>query len=412
MIKSQKTIIAGLQKNNDSVSNEDDLIEARKTITLKETEISKYLKELERVKTEKSNEESDDQMIVLNAKLQSLEEDNETFKKRLEDQITIRQKTELAFETQGKLIESKTEIINNLKTIAAQNTGIEPPIMNIPGLQETVTCLSNLALHGVILNGLLLWVDIQRRTIASGIWKAEATKHFTQEEITNAKNLLWDACDENIIGKLINRQGGNKSQTEIDDIETALSKLAEKQVMPLYVATSTMVIQNPKANEIITCPNFEEIKKQIDKLDKKYDRTVSKTDQGSKKVEEVLKRLDVIDRNMKGKEPRTPQIPASNRQHQQGMENFQHFDIPQSGPSTFNVPTNVRVPPAAVPAQNTWADVVQNRPKNSEESQYPHTMNQNIIDRPVQPIPPVARNSNHIRDNQRWRSNFQQDNRI
>ena len=280
----------------------------------------------------------------MDAKLQSLEEANETLNKRLEDQITIRQKTELAFETQGKLIESKTEIINNLKTIAAQNTGGVPQIKNIPGLQETVTCLSNVALHGVILNGLLQWVDTQRRTTASDIWKAVIIKHFTQEEITMAKNLLWDTCDENIIGKLINRQGSNKSQTEIEDIEAALSKLAEKQVMPLYVATSTMVMQNPKSpdNQIIACPNFEEIKKQIDQLDKKHDRTVSKTDQGSKKVDEVLKRLDSIDRNIKGN---TQQNPHSNRprlwdpstealpynrhtdiaiqQHQQVTENFQ-----------------------------------------------------------------------------------------
>ena len=63
---------------------------------------------------------------------------------------------------------------------------------SVPGLQESMLCLSNIALHGVIVSGLLVWADIKCCTNPVELWKAEAIKHFTKEEISEAKNLLWD----------------------------------------------------------------------------------------------------------------------------------------------------------------------------------------------------------------------------
>ena len=79
----------------------------------------------------------------------------------------------------------------------------------VSGLEESILCLSNTALHGVLLNGFLVWADIQKRTTANNIWKTQALKHFTKEEITDAKEMLWDVGDKNILGKLIKRQGAS-----------------------------------------------------------------------------------------------------------------------------------------------------------------------------------------------------------
>ena len=91
-----------------------------------------------------------------------------------------------------------------------------------------------MALHGVILNGFLVWINMQRRTTAENIWKALAIKHFTKEEITDAKDAMWDVGDTNVLGKLIKRQGSPKSSSELDDISTALIKLAENNSSAIY----------------------------------------------------------------------------------------------------------------------------------------------------------------------------------
>ena len=65
-------------------------------------------------------------------------------------------------------------------------------------------CFSNIALNGVVFNGFLVWVDIQRRTTAENVWKEKALKHFTKEELTEAKEIIWDLAGNDIIWNIIN----------------------------------------------------------------------------------------------------------------------------------------------------------------------------------------------------------------
>ena len=104
--------------------------------------------------------------------------------------------------------------------------------------------MTNLALHGVILNRFLVWADIQRRTTAENIWNDEALKHFIIEEITDAKEFLWDVADNGVLGNMIKQRGPSKSTAEINDISNALQKLAEREVM----RSSNMVMQTPSFN--------------------------------------------------------------------------------------------------------------------------------------------------------------------
>ena len=111
-------------------------------------------------------------------------------------------------------------------------------------------------------------------------------------------------CDENLIGNLVKRQGSPRQQSEIDDISNALTTLAENEKMPLFVASSSMVMQTPTVTPHSNIQNSEEIidlvtKKQTDHLDKRQDRVISKTDLGNRKIEEIAKRLDFIERNLK-----------------------------------------------------------------------------------------------------------------
>ena len=48
-----------------------------------------------------------------------------------------------------------------------------------------------------------------------------------------------------MIGKIIRRQGENKSQAEVNDICVALKELAEKDRLPLFLSTSGMIAQTP-----------------------------------------------------------------------------------------------------------------------------------------------------------------------
>ena len=137
-----------------------------------------------------------------------------------------------------------------------------PEIYKIPGFQESIICLSNIALHGLVFNELLLWVDIQRRTVTAKEWKEKAEKHFTEEEISDAKNILWDICDEKTIGKIIKRQGPSKKQSEITDIENALNSLAFKGEVPLFIASSSMVMRTPVLEQVQ--PGLKDIEQMVD----------------------------------------------------------------------------------------------------------------------------------------------------
>ena len=281
--KTQKTL-------QDLICDKDEIIESQKEL-LKVKSLEKNIKVSTMVEKESNeidkkrnrdmpskldsqtlNEKNDAAVNVelanLTCQLSSAEQRYTDMGKRLEDQALILHKTELAYESQTELLNAKNEVIEHLKTFLEHqkndsasnkqtlrsevetvgqlaNDELTPPI---PGLQESVLCLRNTALHGVILNGLLVWVNIQRRTTAENIWKAIATKHFTKEEITDAKEAPWDVGDSNALGKQIKRQGPSKSSTELDDISTALTILAEKKILPLFITTSNMLMRTPSYN--------------------------------------------------------------------------------------------------------------------------------------------------------------------
>ena len=125
---------------------------------------------------------------------------------------------------------AKDEIIKNQKIIIGQrklgNTSLDPddvtsddlnPLKNVNkeadlihtshpvsncekitknGVEECCEFIKAHVINGVVLNGFLLWENIQRKTTAENIWKDQAISSFDKEEITTAKADLWRLCDE------------------------------------------------------------------------------------------------------------------------------------------------------------------------------------------------------------------------
>ena len=106
------------------------------------------------------------------------------------------------------------------------------------------------AKNGVILNGILTWIDIQQRTTAPLVWRTQAIGWFSEPEVMEAKEALWKVCASkvDIIGKLVNRSTSDKKSVTIGDIGDAMTKLKDKGVMPLLLGSSLMLQRVPCYN--------------------------------------------------------------------------------------------------------------------------------------------------------------------
>ena len=422
VINSQKTIL-----DNDKIELSDikeKLIEAKKLNEVKERDVADMKEKIAAL--ESTGNGSQNAIKKLEEELGNAESNKQILMKKLEDQISLTKKAEIAFDTQEKLTLSKCEVIENLKMIISQkektpsclptqqtqgeqgnltSNNTHPSGINnagseqhgesnkIPGFEESFLCLSGIALHGLVVNGLLLWVDIQRRTVPSNEWKDKALKHFTAEEINNAKNMLWEICDEDLVGKLVRRQGSAKQQAEINDIENALNILSELQMMPLFVASSTMVMQTPHEEISPLAPSSKDledmvanaVKKCTGQLEKKYDQSISKSSHGIKKMEDLIKRLEVLERGEnKEKFPQRPAAqPCTRNNGPNENQRSVHFssstiteDTRESEPdrdtSRLWNPVNPNIlnrnaPVTTTPSNNdqSWATVVRNGQQNA-----------------------------------------------
>ena len=166
--------------------------------------------------------------------------------KRIDDLSMISGTVDLALSAKDKLLHAKEQIIDNLKTIVAllkdnQQEGGNPPIIKLsePGVKE---CCEFIEIHtssSAVLNGLLLWADVQRQTTPENVWKAQTIKTFLKEDITQAKELLWR------VGGDVCRQGTTKAHSEVNDICAAMKVLSENDSLPMFLGTSGMVSQTP-----------------------------------------------------------------------------------------------------------------------------------------------------------------------
>ena len=112
-----------------------------------------------------------------------------------------------------------------------------------PGVKECCEFIEVHTSSSAVLNGFLLWADVQRQITPENIWKAQAMKKVLKEDITQAKELLWRVCGEGVLGKMVSRQGTTKTHSEVNDISAAMKVLSEKESLPMFLGTSGLVTQ-------------------------------------------------------------------------------------------------------------------------------------------------------------------------
>ena len=109
-----------------------------------------------------------------------------------------------------------------------------------------------------ISNNVLLWFSAQLDTTPEASIFDSAIKHFLEEEILNAKTVLFNACegDDTTIGaKELRRGGAKESRKDKDckDIIEAIKTLREEGSEPLFVASKDGIMKCPT---IIPVPNI------------------------------------------------------------------------------------------------------------------------------------------------------------
>ena len=248
---------------------------------------------------------------------------NAALQRKLDDQEIIRSELENTISAKDQQLTAKDAVITNLKTITSRpphmssDSVTSNPIddkqtlerQDVTGMQECLLKLEGISLYGVVMDSFLTWADMVRRTTAKDLWKELALKHFTSEEVTNAKEVLWDVCGEEILGKATRRQGGSKQKSEIEDICNAFEKLSERQVLPVFIATSNMILRTPSFQDKSSTSNFHSLEKKLDEVqesldefrakqsdlaNKNHDRIISKAEVGHKKIDELVKSLEIL----------------------------------------------------------------------------------------------------------------------
>ena len=100
--------------------------------------------------------------------------------------------------------------------------------------------MTNLNKNGIVLNKLLAWMDIQKDTIPPDTWTAHLKTLYTDEDILEAKNALFEAVggDQSRIGVF---KKHNIQQKHLEDLLDAVHKLWNNEEMPLLIASSKMI---------------------------------------------------------------------------------------------------------------------------------------------------------------------------
>ena len=104
--------------------------------------------------------------------------------------------------------------------------------------------------NGIILDGVLTWIDVPQRKTADHVWRNQANTWFTEEEVMKAKEAFWRVCGDRVelIGKVVNRTSADKINVTIGDIGDAIAKLRSQGVLPLLLGSSNMLKRVPFYN--------------------------------------------------------------------------------------------------------------------------------------------------------------------
>ena len=108
--------------------------------------------------------------------------------------------------------------------------------------------------NGIVISGLVSWLNIQRDTNAEGIWITVALEQFNPDEVTEATKAVESVFAGDVKGlkeKIPNysdrrKAGENKKKTELGDIRDMLKLYETLECMPVILATSEQMKRCPQ----------------------------------------------------------------------------------------------------------------------------------------------------------------------
>ena len=110
---------------------------------------------------------------------------------------------------------------------------------------EVIKILEEQSKHGLVISGVVAWIQINYNNRATDIWKKIAEQPWQDEEITAAREALKGDAGEKLntmvptMAKNRTERGSEtKKKKELDNIIDSVIKLQEAEVMPLVLASS------------------------------------------------------------------------------------------------------------------------------------------------------------------------------
>ena len=85
------------------------------------------------------------------------------------------------------------------------------------GLQEVFGFLKQKASNGLVINGLLTWIDVQQKTTPPNIWLTQAASAFNDDEVEIAKAALWKSSSSSMI-RVFPAFHCDKDKSDITDV--------------------------------------------------------------------------------------------------------------------------------------------------------------------------------------------------
>ena len=187
--------------------------------------------------------------------------------------------------------------------------------------------------HGIIINGIISWILVQKETNPPEIWKNIAVKHFNEGEVKEAWKEMAKMKDklkelEPKLG-LVQKEYRNKTETELDDIEEAVNKLTDAKCMPLVLASSKMVLRAPrfwgkdKGEDISgVAAELKELKEAVVGFVKQNEKQMSELKQEVVNVTAVIAKPKVISKHLeRAQVPETPRTPGGSKRTRFEFEN-------------------------------------------------------------------------------------------
>ena len=167
--------------------------------------------------------------------------------------------------------------------------------------------MSKLAGHGIVISGVITWMQAQIDTFGTDIWRSLAERCFLAGEVTAAKEALRSARGpvlETLLPEFkTNRSGLNKKSKELDDIRNAIGTLTQTNQMPLVLATAQQMVKCPQSWGVPESPTSQDVMGKIYHLEKALSDSIELQKENMNKIKE-----EIVSIKTSGPRPQIPLV--------------------------------------------------------------------------------------------------------